>query len=833
MGVRRSVTETRRECGLLIFLLIVLLRVTECADGADTGYVYASPLVGSGGTGFGSGGHNPGAQCPFGALRVGPDSALKVLGFDLVSPFDHYGGYNFEDNQIRAFSHTHLVGAGVGDFGNFGFMPLVTSQKLPDSELQNILTTPRGHTSKFSHSEEFAEPGYYRVLLEKPASSLVELGASSTHTGSHKYTWLPASVQTYSCGFMIDVCHTAMGDGKKACKNATIRFSRVNPSTLHVEMSLKMAGALSKRSTSGGVDVFLSANVHMPSSARVRFWKDGKLLNESNETSAESDSGSLGMYVWTACSDAAASSSSSLSVGIDVGLSFVSLGQADINVLNMGVKSAPPSSFVAVRESAESIWKPYFSSINISTRGLSPEFLTKFYSALYNSYKAPTTFSEYGGRYLGMDGKIHVVGEVSNDKRSHAYTDMSLWDTHRTQFPWLSFQVPGVYKDVIASIQDMGRTGGDLPRWPLANVYTGCMIGSHGMVSIAESIVKGQAEKLDLEFIFELMNLSASVPRPHGGRQHVEDYARHGFVPFDDTRQAASLTLAYAFDDSAVATVANRLGLKLEHEFFSNRSMCAYKSLWSPSSKLLCPRFKNGTLKCPTAKEAITPYPFEKDYVEGDALQWLWFVPHDPQGLVHLFGNNETYVSKLDDFIANSRSPKEGGKWKYGTALANGWYWAGNEPDLLAPWLFPFAGAQNLTAYWTRWLVRNAYTARGKSGLPGNDDFGTMSSWFLWASLGFYPLAGTGDFIIGSPSMENATLYRAVTHNMSDVMIVAHGASTVENTFVQCVRVNGKNRTDPFLHWKDDLLRYEGGVPVPVDIVFWLGPRPCSTWCSC
>ena len=107
----------RRECALLL-VTAVLLRVTECAKGASTGYVYASPLIGSGGTGFGSGGHNPGAQFPFGALRLGPDSALKVLGFDLVSPFDHYGGYNFEDNQIRAFSHTHLVGAGVGDFGN-------------------------------------------------------------------------------------------------------------------------------------------------------------------------------------------------------------------------------------------------------------------------------------------------------------------------------------------------------------------------------------------------------------------------------------------------------------------------------------------------------------------------------------------------------------------------------------------------------------------------------------------------------------------------------------------------------------------------------------------
>ena len=120
----------------------------------------------------------------------------------------------------------------------------------------------------------------------------------------------------------------------------------------------------------------------------------------------------------------------------------------------------------------------------------------------------------------------------------------------------------------------------------------------------------------------------------------------------------------------------------------------------------------------------------------------------------------EIRLNILNEFIGDSRSPKDGGKWKYGTFLANGWYWAGNEPDLLAPWLFPFAGAQYLTAYWTRYLVNNVYTANGKSGLPGNDDYGTMSSWLIWGLIGFYPMAGTEQYIVGSPSFNNITINR-------------------------------------------------------------------------
>ena len=562
--------------GFVALLCAVVVKQCTSENPQNNGFEFANPLFGSGGTGFGSGGHNPGAQYPFGALRMGPDTALQVFGFNVVSSFDHYGGYNYEDDHIRAFSHTHLVGAGVGDFGNFGFMPLVLRSDIGDKPLKRTLIKPRGHTSKFSHSEEIAKPGYYSVKLGAPSSSFVELAASSTHTGSHKYTWLPPSSTgtEYSCGFLVDVCHTALGKSE-SCKNASAEIFRLDSQTIRVELSLKMAGSLSRRSIFGGVDMFLVAKVHMPGEVITRFWVDDQLLPQDSTTHATSNTGSLGLYISKRCKN------TSNTVNIDVGLSFVDIRQANINLQRMGKNSAPPSNFENVRNDSKTVWESYFAPIQVyqgnELNKESTSFLVKFYSAIYNSLKAPTRWSEYGGVYAGMDGNVHTVGTASDDMRSNAYTDMSLWDTHRTQFPWLSFTQPDVYKDVLGSLQDMARVGGDIPRWPLANVYTGCMIGSHGMVSIAEAFVKGQAQKLNKTFIYEKMKLAATVPRPHGGRQSIGDYLKYGFVPYDDQHNAASLTLAYAFDDSAVASVASKLGIRADAATFSKRSQNAYK----------------------------------------------------------------------------------------------------------------------------------------------------------------------------------------------------------------------------------------------------------------
>jgi putative alpha-1,2-mannosidase len=362
---------------------------------------------------------------------------------------------------------------------------------------------------------------------------------------------------------------------------------------------------------------------------------------------------------------------------INVAMSFVSIENARANLVLQSHQTS--------LNEAERVWTDLLSRVAVdetssggsTTDTASSVLLTKFVTSVYHTYLAPSMYEDSNGEYMSFssDSKVNKVGEGLSDRRRHAYTDMSIWDIHRTQLPWLSLTVPDVYTDVLASLQFMSMEGsGDIPRWPLLNIYTGCMIGSHAWVSFAEAVAKNQSEELDMPYVFKSMVAGATTERTHGGRIGVRNYTTLGYVPSELDKQSASLTLSYAFDDAAVATVAKFLNKNGVAEIFHNRSLAAFKHLWSEQRLLLCPKsFQTGQTNCPL-DEAL-PYPFETTYVEGDALQWLWFVPHDPGGLVALFPSSKDYVARLESFMHKSLSPKEGGDWIGGTVLANAWYW--------------------------------------------------------------------------------------------------------------------------------------------------------------
>ena len=205
----------------------------------------------------------------------------------------------------------------------------------------------------------------------------------------------------------------------------------------------------------------------------------------------------------------------------------------------------------------------------------------------------------------------------------------------------------------------------------------------------------------------------------------------------------------------------------------------------------MCPRTRTGALRCPL--DPKLPYPFEKHYVEGSALQWLWFVPHDPLLLVQLFGSNASFVAKLDAFMVDAR------RRPLGNSMPNGYgYWAGNEPDLLAPWLYAFAGAQHRAANTTRWLTEHKYSDAA-DGVPGNDDFGTLSAWLVWATLGLYPLAGSDGFVVGSPRFGEVELRSPDGQRLT---IRAHNASAA-NTYVERAALDGQLLATPFVRFRD------------------------------
>lgn len=782
------------------------------------------PFIGSGGTGFGAGGHNPGAQVPFGMMRLGPDTGQRILGAQVILPFDHYGGYSHGDNSVIAFSHTHLVGAGVGDLGNFGVMPVLLPVNATDTELESVCTKPRGHASAFKHGEgqEFACPGYYAVEL--PEIGVVsQVAAGGTHAGVHRHTFSKGSGR---CGILIDVCHTAMGDGEKSCREAQVSVARGDNGSLNVSASMTMAGSLTGRGPGRGVRLhwqgavrFAAADSHLNAiPAEARLWSNGA-MEVRGTSSATSSSGSLGIVLSVPCS--AASEVVPVVASVRAALSFVSIETAAANLDEQLPEKLGTDPMDAVRQLASQAWdvRLAVAELSVSNNDRGQALATKFFTALYHSFLAPSVFDEAGRVYPAMNSANKTR---RLQRRGRRLTDMSLWDIHRTQLPWLSFVEPDVYADVLLSIQEMGEEGGgDMPRWPLANVYTGCMIGSHGMVAIAEAVAKGQAGVLNLTSVWNMMRAHAFTERPHAGMSHAENYSQLGFVPSEADQRSASLTLAYAFDDAAMATVARAAGATAAAEKLLRRSRGGYPLLWSHDRLLMCPRSAaSGSLACPG--DPAVPYPFEHHYTEGDALQWLWFVPHDPEGLLALFPSNASFVAKLHAFIADSRPQSKGGKWPdfLGTTLANGWYWAGNEPDLLAPWLFNFAGAQNYTAYWTRWLVDHAYTLES-GGIPGNDDFGTMSAWLLWAMVGLYPLAGTDRFVVGAPSVEHVRIERAP----APLCVTAHNASAAANVYVQRAELNGVPLSEPFLTF-EQLGTTAGGPGGCVSLEFWMGSAP-------
>jgi len=398
---------------------------------------------------------------------------------------------------------------------------------------------------------------------------------------------------------------------------------------------------------------------------------------------------------------------------------------------------------------------------------------------------------------LGFDNKVHSLD--SNAKGY--YSDMSIWDIHRTQVPFLTLIAPEILRDIVVSLIDMFTQGGDLPRWPLANGYTNCMIGTHANIIIADAIFKG-ITNFDIQTAFKGMLQSATQTQKHAGRDDIEDWIKRGYIIYDNDNTSTSKTLEYSYDDWAVGRVAGYLNHSDIETLLLNRSK-NYKNVWHAQEKYFCPRRAAGDFDCPSIKEDV----FDKRYIEGDANHWRWFVPHDVPGLIELFGSKELFASELDKFFEYS-------KLYPSNFMPNPWYWAGNEPDIFSMYMNVYA-RPDFTQKAIRWLVEHKYTTK-PDGIPGNDDYGTMSSWFLFSSFGFYPLSGSATYLIGSPLYDSVTIHRGD----GDIKIIAHNNSP-KNIYVQKVIVNGQTLTEPFL---DHNKHFKGGCTLE----FFMDNKPAK-----
>jgi predicted alpha-1,2-mannosidase len=355
---------------------------------------------------------------------------------------------------------------------------------------------------------------------------------------------------------------------------------------------------------------------------------------------------------------------------------------------------------------------------------------------------------------------------------------------------------------MMTSIRKMQQQGGAIPRWALATGDTGSMIGTPADILIAETYLKG-IPVTDVEELYDELYAHATGPVELGGRGCMEEYLDAGYMAFDtECRAPTSSTLEYAHHDFAVAQLADALGHDSDaDELYAQAGNWA--NLFDPETGFFRGKTTDGEWK-----EPFDPGDFADDYTEANAWHYRFHVPHDAAGLAEAFGSAEAMIEAMDETfgLASGYDDQD---------LPNLYYWQGNEPSIHAVWMFAELGRPDLAQKWSRWILDETYSTDA-GGLAGNDDCGTLSAWYVFAALGFYPLMATDVYLVGSPVYEQAVLRLPA----GDLTVTAQGAGA-DNVYVQSVELNGVALDEPWFRHADIA---DGGT-----LAFVMGPQP-SSW---
>jgi len=731
------------------------------AGPADHVQVFAGTRPGPGTFG---GGHNfPGAALPFGMVQWSPDT----------TPADRNGrgGYDYRDSHLKGLSLTHLSGAGCALYGDFPFLP--TTEPLdssPASAAGEGLDGP--FQPGFSHAHESGRPGYYSVRLNPTggADIGVELSAT-TRTGIARFEF-PRNPHS---SVLIDAGGSAQPDDF-----ASVQIDAARREIDGTASSGRFCGQRPR------YRVYIAAVFDRPFSA-YGAW-EGTALHEGATAAADSTappanprtSAATGAY-------ATFDTRRNRTVLARVGVSFVSVEDARANL----AAEDPGLSFHAVAERAEAAWNRSLGRVAVA--GGTARQVETFYTALYHALLAPRTFSDVGGAYIGMDGLLHRArGRIQ-------YADFSAWDTYRTQIQLLAILAPRRASQMVRSLLADATESGCLPRWPYANGQSMTMVGDSAAPLIASAAAFGAAA-FDHGAALEAMLRGAdgecrSANGEYLERQGLAPYLARGYVPFDlDTNArnsnsiygspdavwgSAATSLEYAIDDFAIAQLAGRrLGDRPTYRRFMRRSG-NWRKLFDRASGMIEPRYENGS------------FPANYDdlhgggFVEGDAAQYTWMVPQDPAGLFAAMGGTVKASARLRHFLRSLN----GGPGATHTDHAL----LGNEPTLHTPWLFDWAGRPYLTQA-TVDRARRLYSP-APDGYPGNDDLGTLSSWYVFAALGLYPEApGSGLLAISSPLFRSVGVALAHRRRLT-ISATGHGP------YIRGLSLNGHGHSRPWTTW--------------------------------
>jgi predicted alpha-1,2-mannosidase len=706
------------------------------------------PMVGTDGHGHAY----PGATVPFGMVQLSPDT--RTEGWDACS------GYHYSDSTILGFAHTHLSGTGATCLGDILLMPTV-------GDLQLDAGSPGdGYASKFSHDQEEAVPGYYRVFLQTPKVT-AELTAT-TRCGFHQYTF-PASDQSH---FVLDLTHSI---GSTPVREA-----------VHIEDDHTVSGYSIANGWGGNRVIYFVMQFSKPfDSSGVE--RNGRRIDNVHDAEGE-DVKAFFNY----------KTSSNEKILVKVGISGTGIEGARKNLDT----EIPGWSFNDVRKAASAQWKKIFDTVEV--KSFSPDIEKTFYANLYLTALAPVIYNDVDGSYLGYDHQKHSNPGFKN------YSTISIWDIYRTEWPLLTLLHPDRINDIVQSMlmEDPQLGQHSTPIWPLWGNETWCMIGYHSVDMMTEAYLEG-FRGFDAQTAYQQMRDTAMQDR-----NGLDSYKSLGYVPSKPHDSATSKTLEYTVDDWSLARMAESLGHTDDAKLFYQRS-ANYCNLFDRTTQFFRGRKADGSWRTPFIPNSMV----NDEYTEADAWQYAFAVQQDVPGMISLYGGDENFIRKLDALF-NASSTID-------TPLPDltgriGQYVGGNEQSCHIAYLYDYAGAPYKSQYWVREAMTKLYGDKPPDE-PGNIDCGQMAAWYVFSALGFYPVnPDSGIYVIGSPVVSKAVIHLDSNKYHGRTFTVIADNNSPDNIYIQSVTLNGKPLTRSWIT-RDEITA--GGT-----LHFVMGYQPNPQW---
>ncbi|ANH84058.1 sugar hydrolase [Niabella ginsenosidivorans] len=676
---------------------------------------------------IGAGGH--------GHVFVGasvPFGAVQVGPSNIFKGWDWCSGYHYSDSIIIGFPQTHLSGTGGCDLGDVLIMPFTGEIKTDKGTQEHHRT---GYSSLFSHSTEQVRPGYYNVVLDD-YKIRVELTATE-RVGFHQYHYPDDHKEAH---IIIDL-KEGTGD-----RSTDARLQLLNDTTI---VGYRFSSGWAKNQ-----QLFFAVILSRPVSS-FNLYRNDTLLNGSSAR----DKNLKGVLTFQHNPGV---------VKLKVGISPVNEENALANIRT----EIPHWNFNAIVRQADDKWNKELSKIGIET----PDTAYKkiFYTALYHTMIDPALFNDANNDYRGTDKKVYRKAPFKN------YTIFSLWDTYRALHPLYTIIQQEKVDDIINSMLAVYQQQGKLPIWHLAGCETNLMPGVSATQVVAEAWLKG-FRGFDTRLAYEAVKHSILSQDQYRGLGYLKSLH---YVPYEVTRESVARTMEYGISDGSIALMAKQLGQNADDDLFTQRSKY-YRILFDPKTNFFRGKDSTGAWN-PRLDPWKSSRPWINDYCEGNVWEYTWLAPQDVEGVIGLLGGDQQFSARLDSFFNTPLPPDPDAPPDIAGLV--GMYAHGNEPGHHNIYLYPYVGQQWKTAEKARYILTALYKD-ATDGISGNEDCGQMSAWYIFSSLGFYPVfPANGAYVIGSPLFDKVVVHLS----KGKKFIITAVNNQPANKYIQKVKLNGK-----------------------------------------